>query len=158
MRNLPRRHRELSPLLGVPARLDPWAVLAGPYPTSDDARHLADTGITLFVDLTEEGEGRSYAHVVKQHQRFPIIDHEIGTEEVVAAALDAIDAELADGGCAYVHCRWGCGRTGLVLACWLRRRGFPAEAALARIARLRGRDCPETTAQRRFVHGWRPGA
>ena len=41
----------------------------------------------------------------------------------LVATLDAIDAELAAGGLVYVHCWAGCGRTGVVVGCWLVRHG-----------------------------------
>jgi protein-tyrosine phosphatase len=71
--------------------------------------------------------------------------------------LDMIDAELAAGGVVYVHCRGGCGRTGMVVGCHLVRRGLAGEVALARVEELCGGSCPETDEQRAMVLGWRVG-
>jgi protein-tyrosine phosphatase len=63
-----------------------------------------------------------------------------------------------------VHCWGGLGRTGLVVACWLRgRHGYDGPAALAALAELRQQDrlrghqlAPETEQQRAFVQSWKP--
>jgi protein-tyrosine phosphatase len=141
----------------VPTWLEPWPILAGPHPTVKQARRLAEDGITLFLDLTEPGEEAPYAHAVERHVRVSIEDHTAPEDAaVIAAALDAIDAELDADGMVYVHCWWGCGRTGLVLGCWLRRRGHGPDEALARVAALRGSGCPEMLAQVEAVRAWAP--
>src|SRR5436190_220075 len=73
------------------------------------------------------------------------------------ASLDTIDAELGTGGVVYVHCWAGCGRTGVVVGCWLVRHGAEPKEALERIARIRGLGCPQTLEQRLAVLGWQAG-
>ena len=142
----------------TPTWLEPWQILAGPHPSSRQAQQLAEDGITLFLDLTEPGEEDPYSHTVERHVRVPIEDHTAPDDgAVIAGALDLIDAELEVQGSVYVHCWWGCGRTGLVLGCWLRRRGHGPEEALARIAALRGPGCPEMLAQVEAVRAWTLG-
>ncbi len=65
--------------------------------------------------------------------------------------LDAIDEEIARGGVVFVHCWAGCGRTGVVVGCWLVRHGSDPHDALARIAKSRGLGCPQTLEQRLTV-------
>ena len=76
--------------------------------------------------------------------------------------LDAIDEALARGRVVYVHCWGGIGRTGTVVACWLRRHGRTGEQALAELAgfwtnmqkRHRAPRSPETAGQVAWVHAW----
>ena len=51
-----------------------------------------------------------------------------------------------------VHCIGGLGRTGLIAGCVLVELGHSAEDALALLATTRSPNCPETAAQRAFVH------
>jgi len=79
--------------------------------------------------------------------------------------LDAIDADLADGHCSYVHCWGGIGRTGTTVGCWLIRHGYATpNDALDVLRDLRKGDigagyrlAPETSDQRDFVKGWALG-
>lgn len=138
--------------------VEPGRLLAGRYVEDVPALHAA--GVTLFVDLTEEGELPPYAAAVAvpvRHARRPIADFSVTTVEEMRETLDLIDAELAAGGVVYLHCRGGCGRTGTVVACRLVRHGLTAEEALARVEALCGWSCPETEEQRAMVRGWRAG-
>lgn len=159
-----------------------WVVegrlLAGQYPGAladadgrDKVRLMLDAGISLFIDLTEEGELNAYAPFLAEldgpraaHARFPIGDLDIPTAAEMRQTLDAIDAALAAGHTVYVHCWGGIGRTGTVIGCWLIEQGTPAQAAIDTIARMRSgipsewRRSPETGPQRDFVRSWRRGA
>ena len=116
-------------------------------------------GVTLFLDLTEEDELAPYAHLVvpARHVRIPVRDFTVPAEEQIVRALDVIDAEIAAGGVVYVHCWAGCGRTGVVVGCWLVRHGAAAGDALTRVAEIRGLGCPQTLEQRLAILGWKPG-
>ena len=125
-----------------------------------EVRQLAEAGVTLFVDLTQEGELEPYGSLVEPPARYvnrPIVDFSVPTRAGLVATLDEIDAELAAGGIVYVHCWAGCGRTGVVVASWLVRHGASPEDALGVIAEKRGRGCPQTLEQRHFVLDWRGG-
>jgi hypothetical protein len=77
--------------------------------------------------------------------------------------LDAIDNSVKAGKPAYVHCRGGVGRTGMVIGCWLLRHGLAEPSDVMDVLmRLRKQDrergdrmSPETTEQRTFVRQWR---
>jgi protein-tyrosine phosphatase len=121
---------------------------------------LLEQGVTLFVDLTQEGELEPYAtHVPSpaRHVRRPIRDFSVPTADELVATLDAIDAELETGGRVYVHCWAGCGRTGVVVGCWLVRHGMDPRVALATIADARGVGCPQTLEQRLLILDWERG-
>lgn len=133
-------------------------LLAGRYVRDLDALRAA--GVTLFVDLTEDGELPPYAGSIEspaRHVRMPIGDFSVATEEQMRETLDLIDAELEAGGRVYLHCRGGCGRTGTVVACHLVRHGASGEEALRRVEQLCGWSCPETEEQRAMVLGWQTG-
>lgn len=150
-----------------PTVIEPGRLVAGRHPCAgepEDAprvlRELADQGVTLFLDLTQDGELEPYAHLVEPPGRrlsAPIRDLSVPSSEALVATLDAIDAELAAGGAVFVHCWAGCGRTGVVVGCWLVRHGATPEEALARIAETRGLGCPQTLEQRLTIMSWTPG-
>ncbi len=146
---------------------------AGPYPVAlgqaggaPPPHELEQSGVTLFVDLTMEGELDPYVHALARarHVRRPIPDMSVTTPAEMRATLDLVDAELAGGGGVYVHCWGGIGRTGTVVGCWLRRHGLDDGDAVARIAVLRTdvrnawMDSPQTAAQRHMVLSWAPGS
>jgi len=83
---------------------------------------------------------------------FPIPDRQIPRSETkVAEVLDKIDARLADGKNVLVHCRQGVGRTGLIAACLLVRKGLSPGAAVERVSVARGVPVPETPEQREWI-------
>jgi hypothetical protein len=138
--------------------VEPGRLLAGRYVADVDALRAA--GVTLFVDLTEDGELPAYAASVTppaRHVRRAIADFSVVAAAEMRGTLDLIDAELAAGGVVYLHCRGGCGRTGTVVGCHLVRHGLPGEEALRRVERLCAWSCPETAEQRAMVRGWRAG-
>lgn len=150
-----------------PTWIEQGRLLAGRHPCAwspDDAEGevgaLLGLGVTLFVDLTQPGELAPYEHLLEdgaRHVRVPVRDFTVPSEEQILVALDLIDSELETGGIVYVHCWAGCGRTGVVVGCWLVRHGADPEGALERIARIRGLGCPQTLAQRAAVLGWERG-
>lgn len=142
-------------------------LLAGRHPCAlgaEDAEEavagLVERRVTLFVDLTEDGELAPYAHLVPAGARriaVPVRDLSSPAPETVVEVLDAIDAEVEAGGVVYLHCWAGCGRTGVVAGCWLVRHGADGHAALARIAETRGPGCPQTLEQRLAILAWQTG-
>jgi protein-tyrosine phosphatase len=132
----------------------------GQEEASAEVAHLLAQGVTLFVDLTQEGELEPYDHLVPSGVRYvqrPIRDFSVPAKEDLVTTLDVLDSEIDAGGLVYVHCWAGCGRTGVVVGSWLVRHGFDPRDALARIAETRGAGCPQTLQQRLLVLGWRPG-
>lgn len=149
-----------------PTWIEEGRLAAGRHPCGSDAAHPADElrrlhelGVTLLVDLTEDGELEPYEHLAAPARRlnFPVRDFTVPSDDRLVEALDAIDEELAEGGVVYVHCWAGCGRTGVVVGCWLVRHGTEPAAALDRIAETRGLGCPQTLEQRLAILGWQRG-
>jgi protein-tyrosine phosphatase len=150
----------------------PGKLLAGEYPGDEDVKTsrskidaLIHSGVTAFVDLTEEDEGLlPYSGFLNKvsHQRFSIRDHSIPRSAALTIAiLDAIDNHISKGGVVYVHCWGGVGRTGVIVGCWLARHGYKGKAALARLREL-WKQCPksaylnspETRQQEQYILRW----
>lgn len=145
----------------------PDQLLAGPYPherialrPTNRLAQLKTAGVTFFLNLTETHELAPYDTDLTdsiEHHRFPIVDMDVPSPAQMCSILDTLDAALAAGHTAYVHCWGGIGRTGTVIGCWLVRHGMTGPAALDEIVRLRGgmTDSPQTPAQFDMVRGWR---
>lgn len=131
---------------------------------------LLAAGVTLFVDLTHiRDEMRPYEPILRELSPLtarlsaPIVDNDVpSSASEMARILDAIDAEIARGGVAYVHCWGGVGRTGTAVGCWLSRRGHEGEVALAALRerwntnpKADHQETPQTPAQRDYVRNWR---
>jgi len=61
----------------------------------------------------------------------PIEDFSAPPPELLAAALETLDRQVADGETVYVHCRAGAGRAGLVTGAWVIARGRTGDEAAA---------------------------
>lgn len=130
------------------------------------------SGVTCFIDLTEEGELAPYDHLLPTHagngrrivyQRMAIRDLGLPrSPEFMAAILDRIDQAIAAGHTVCVHCWGGIGRTGTVAGCYLVRHGQSGDQALASIARhwqtvekrSRHPRSPEMPEQMAYVRLW----
>ena len=98
-------------------------VIAGEYPFDGDpelgrarVRALLDAGVTVFVDLTEEGESgllpyagalleEARARAVNvEYRRHDVPDMGVPSRATMEQILDTLDRAAADGRRAYVHC------------------------------------------------------
>lgn len=150
-----------------PTVIEPGRLIAGRHPCAwgpenapAEVADLVSAGVTLFLDLTQDGELDPYASLVPppaRHVRMSVRDFSVPARDRLVETLDEIDGELRAGGLVFVHCWAGCGRTGVVVGAWLVRHGMPPSDALARVAEARGLGCPQTLEQRMLVLGWRAG-
>lgn len=163
----------------------PGKVLGGFYPGDRDpavARSklsaLFDCGVTHILNLMEPAESD---HVGRHFEPYkedflyhadsrglqaswtqrPIRDLSVPTVSQMTDTLDAIDGALAAGGCVYVHCWGGRGRTGTVIGCWLARHGETEPLKRLRQFTAHAREhfpqVPETAQQQAYVQQWRFG-
>ena len=152
----------------------PGKLLAGEYPRNIDDESsqpklssLTEAGVSVFIDLTEEGELRPYTQWLGEetHQRFEIVDTGVPRSlGLTTAILDAIDEHIDGGRTVYVHCMGGIGRTGTIIGCWLARHYHPGQAALDRLRELwracpksRYRQSPERWEQEQYILDWEEG-
>lgn len=146
---------------------------------------LAGCGVTYVINLMEEDETdhsgalfADYGPMLREvaaelggtigWTRRAVPDLGVPTVIQMSGTLDLLDAAML-GGCVYVHCWGGRGRTGTVArspvaGCWLARHGYAAgDAVLGRLQLLTAHNraafgnIPETLAQREFVKDWRAG-
>ena len=83
---------------------------------------------------------------------FPIPDRLVPRSEAkLSRALEEVDRALSAGKNVVVHCRQGVGRSGLVAACLLVRKGLSPGAAIDKISGARGVAVPETEEQREWI-------
>ncbi len=143
-------------------------LLAGKYPGAEldsdaamNVRALLDAGVKTFVDLTEGDELLPYAHHLPQdiaHHRVAVRDVTSPSVEQVRNALQILQFSR-DAGITYIHCRGGCGRTGVIVGCYLVETGLTPDEALARVHELTrvlwGKACPETPGQIQMVRDWK---
>jgi ADP-ribosylglycohydrolase len=151
----------------------PGLILAGEHPggttpeaTRQRLRQLLASGIECFLDLTHPLETDPYDQELPFHIEYlrkPIRDHSLPEKrEHMIEILDCLHDALLSGRPAYVHCRAGIGRTGMVIGCLLVERGLTGEQALDELARV-WQQCerskfwpsvPETQAQTEYVRQW----
>lgn len=120
----------------------PGSFLAGEYPYDPEnpakLQALLDAGVTVFVDLTEEGHNPDYHQELTgaEHHRMSSEDDGTPTREHMEKVLDLLDASIDEGKIPYVHCKGGTGRTGTTVGCWLARHGESGEAAYTELQDL----------------------
>lgn len=119
----------------------PRAQSSGVNPTQlleDDCHTLVQEGIGAILTLTEEPlqpGPLTRNGLVALH--LPILDQTAPLPADFTRAIDFIDEQLSLSRAVLVHCRFGMGRTGTILAAWLIKRGETAEQAIARLREVR---------------------
>jgi protein-tyrosine phosphatase len=128
-----------------------------PDEIADWKRNGVSTVISLLEpqeekDLDLQNEGAEIRHQELDFVSFPIADRKVPkSEAALVKTLEKLDKSLLNGGNILVHCRQGVGRSGLVAACLLVKRGMSPVAALERVSAARGVMVPETEEQREWI-------
>lgn len=140
--------------------------LFGAYPNKSQLQILKSLGIEVIIDLTLRCE----IALDEQYQwdgkyvKFPIKDYSVPKNWAYFAALIVyIERVIRSGQKIYIHCRGGHGRSGVVVACVLRKlHGYDSETAIKKTTEFhdnrtemrdkwRALGSPQTRNQRLFV-------
>ncbi len=127
----------------------------------DEVRGWKQAGVEVDVSLLTDDENADlgltqeerlcYAHGM-QFLSFPIIDRSIPSSRKAAVGfVMKLEALLAEGKHAVIHCRQGIGRAALIAICTLIAAGMEAEIAIQRVSAARGLAVPETMEQRKWA-------
>lgn len=109
------------------------ALFAGEYPgdrkdycAEKKIKHMIHFGIRHFIDLTEDGELRSYSRFLPDdvtYLRFSIEKNSVPDSlDSMHRLLNCINELKQQGVFIYLHCRDGVTRTGVVAACYLAKK------------------------------------
>jgi hypothetical protein len=140
--------------------------LNGPWPGKVAMAPRPRGGDWLEDDLSSwKREGVDLGQEAGQAKRlgmefvsFPIPDRQIPNSEAKwADLLERVTRTLSDGKNVVVHCRQGIGRSGLVAACLLVRKGISPGAAVEMVSAARGVHIPETLEQRDWIDHYAVG-
>ncbi len=103
-------------------------------------------------DLQLSDEGREARSQGLEFVSFPIPDRDVpALESKLAQLLQELEQKFSSGKNVVVHCRQGVGRSGLVAACLLVKRGMSPGAAVETVSQARGIPVPETPEQREWI-------
>jgi len=103
-------------------------------------------------DLNLDREADEVKALGMDFTSFPIPDRQIPKSETKwAEALERVASDLSAGKNVLVHCRQGIGRSGLVAASLLVKKGMSPGAAVELVSAARGLTVPETAEQRDWI-------
>ncbi len=105
---------------------------------------LIDFGVP---DLLEQYRGRGLDVL-----HLPILDQRVPNREQLDQAMAWMDAHIQRGEKVLVHCVGGIGRSGTIVASYLKlKEGLPADQAIATVRQYRSERCLENQTQERYI-------
>jgi protein-tyrosine phosphatase len=127
----------------------------------DDVASWKRAGINKILSLLTPDEEKDLdlcdeaAEVRRQGMDFSLFsipDRQVPkSEKKWIEVLEEISGALSRGTNLLIHCRQGIGRSGLMAACLLVRRGMSPGAAIESVSAARGVPVPETADQRHWI-------
>jgi protein-tyrosine phosphatase len=104
------------------------------------------------TEMDLRAEGAQVRSQGMEFTSFPIPDRQIPRSEAQwAEVLERVSVALSTRKNVLVHCRQGIGRSGLVAACLLVKKGMSPGSAVESVAAARGVSVPETPEQRDWI-------
>jgi atypical dual specificity phosphatase len=132
----------------------PDQIAAMAMPAVSDLRKLRATGVSLLVSAVPEPFDPHAVQRAGLHQlHIPVEYFRAPSEEQIGDFIEAVRAELEDGGKVAVHCIGGLGRTGTLIASYLVTEGMDPEKAIA-FVRQRRPGSLESMEQENAVFAW----
>jgi protein-tyrosine phosphatase len=110
---------------------------------------LSDYGVTTLPEAAREAGFKCYEEA--------LLDQRATTPEQMDRIAHWLDAAFGAGGRVVLHCVAGLGRSGMVAASYLARRGMSPDEAIALVRARRSPRAVETAAQEEFVHRYAAG-
>ncbi len=127
----------------------------------DDVASWRRSGVSAVLSLLTPDEEKNLdllgeaAEVRTQGMHFtsfPIPDRQIPRSDAKwIEVLETVSDALSTGKNVLIHCRQGIGRSGLVAACLLVKKGMSPGAAIESVSAARGVSIPETVEQRDWI-------
>jgi protein-tyrosine phosphatase len=127
----------------------------------DEIRALRRDGVDVIVSALEEEEVAELELLREEDLcraagmdflSFPIRDRSLpGSAKLFDAFVGSVDAHLSAGKAVVIHCRAGIGRSTMIAASLLLRRGLSSAEAFALLEKARGFPVPDTPEQREWV-------
>jgi atypical dual specificity phosphatase len=138
LRKLPRQIWTYARLKRV-TWLEEDRLAACRYPRAEKAfRELAEQRVELLINLHQRPHSPdALARHGLTQLHLPVPDFTPPTPEQLERGIAAVEQALANGQKVAVHCGAGLGRTGTFLACYLVKRGFGPDDAIARVRTAR---------------------
>ncbi len=127
---------------------------------AEDIASLKEQGVSHVLTLLSHDEFARYGvedllKSFKDHglvtRHLPIKDQSVCSEEAMEEVVAWLNAALEDGAGILVHCVGGLGRSGLVAASYLVRKGFKPEDAISTVRKARSPRALESHQQEAFI-------
>jgi hypothetical protein len=146
----------------------PWAgrlaILARPRGNDwliDEIHGWRDAGVQVVVSLLDPEEEQELGLIDERQLvqagslrfiSFPIEDYGVPSSEgALHKLIKEVEHLLDHGNTVGIHCRGGIGRSSIVAACVLVKRGQGVKASFEQIEKARGVPVPDTVVQRAWV-------
>lgn len=164
----------------------PNKLIAGQTPSSYNKEirlqkliNLLNIGIKVIINLTHENENNDEGSILPNYfdeirnlakssninielYRIPINDYSIPSEAEMRTIFEIINKSISNNKSVFVHCWGGVGRTGTVIACFLKEfynanneNVFEFLQYLRRTIDNSDKFSPETEEQKEFIINWR---